>query len=83
MFGVGDPRATALFSGFVQGFTELRGVGSSFWTLRVWTLGGEVDVVVAPELITPALQVDAVIHGDFWLSGHILPNDVETSLERS
>jgi hypothetical protein len=68
------PSAMAAFSGHVLDTRELTNgwTGSTFLWARVRTLGGEIDVVADPEIVTGSAAVGGVVQGEFWLSGQLL-----------
>jgi len=43
-----------------------------FYWLLVQTLGGEIDVLIAPSLIKSTPVVGGIIQGQFWLSGRLI-----------
>jgi hypothetical protein len=45
--------------------------GDAFWWARVRTLGGEIEVVADPVLLTGPVTPGAVVQGSFWLSGRL------------
>lgn len=68
------PQAYAIFSGYVLQTARLTNpaTGGTFYWAHVRTLGGEVDVVADPEVISGELTKDGIIQGTFWLSGRII-----------
>ena len=67
------PRAEAIFAGHVRE-SELRTnavTGAAFRWARVHSYGGELDVVMDPELVSGDIPAGAVLHGSFWLSGRL------------
>jgi head-tail adaptor len=63
----------ALFTGRVLDTGELTNgwSGATFLWARVRTLGGEVDVVADPEIVTGDATVGGVAQGEFWMSGRL------------
>ncbi|HEY9786339.1 MAG TPA: hypothetical protein V6D17_13110 [Candidatus Obscuribacterales bacterium] len=43
-----------------------------FWWILVETLGGDVDVVVALDLLNKPPRKGGIVYGDFWLSGRLI-----------
>jgi hypothetical protein len=76
LFVTGDepePAAEAFFTGTVL---AARGrmnetTGDAFWWARVRTLGGEIEIVADPVLLTGPVTPGAVVQGSFWLSGRL------------
>jgi hypothetical protein len=67
------PLAFAVFTGEIKEF-ELKTnelTGEKFYWFLVDTLGGEVDVVADPKLVTLEPNVGGYLNGQFWLSGRI------------
>jgi len=68
------PEAYAIFAGHIleveSRTNELR--GRSFWWVLVETLGGVLDVVIDPGLLSTSPKVGGVLYGSFWLSGRIV-----------
>lgn len=79
LFAVGagettPPRALAIFSGHAVD-ASLRtnsATGGLFYTARVRTHGGELDVVADPEVVIGGLARGVVVSGSFWLSGRVV-----------
>jgi hypothetical protein len=73
------PRPIGLFAGEIKDF-ELKTNSISkvnFYWFLVETLGGEVDVVADPKLITTEPKIGGIISGQFWLSGKlIIPTEI-------
>jgi hypothetical protein len=68
-----EPAAEAFFTGTVL---AARGrmnetTGDPFWWARVRTLGGEIEVVANPVLLSGPVSAGAVVQGSFWLSGRL------------
>lgn len=68
------PKAYATFAGHVLSTSLLTNpaAGAEFHWARVRTLGGEVDVVVDPEVLTGRLVDGGIVRGSYWLSGRLL-----------
>lgn len=67
------PLAFGVFTGEIREF-ELKTnkmTGENFYWFLVDTLGGEIDVVADPKLITIEPSVGGYLSGQFWLSGKI------------
>ena len=65
------PPAEATFTGVVRETCPIRNPITGreiFWALTD-TLGGSVDIVADPALVTAPITVGGVISGSFWLSG--------------
>jgi hypothetical protein len=81
LFVTGDepePAAEAFLTGTV---VAARGrmnetTGDAFWWARVRTLGGELEIVADPVLLSGPVAAGAVVQGSFWLSGR-LPQPAE------
>lgn len=68
---VEPPRPIGIFAGEIKEF-ELktnRLSGEKFYWFLVETLGGEVDIVADPKLITTEPKTGGIVSGQFWLSG--------------
>jgi hypothetical protein len=68
------PRPIGIFSGEIKEFglkTNSISKENFYWFL-VETLGGEVDVVADPKLITIEPKIGGIISGQFWLSGRLI-----------
>ncbi len=73
------PEAYALLCGLVEQSgekTNSLGKGTFYWA-QVRTLGGQVDVVIDPEVGKSLPPVGGILKGAFWLSGRILSFGVE------
>ncbi len=71
---IDPPRPIGIFAGEIKEF-KLRTnkvSGVKFYSFLVETLGGEVDVVADPKLITQEPKIGGIVSGQFWLSGKIL-----------
>ena len=76
LFVTGDdpePAAEAFLTGTVL---AARGrlnetTGDPFWWARVRTLGGEIEIVADPLLLSGPVAAGAVVQGSFWLSGRL------------
>ena len=68
-----SPEAIAFFTGRILNAALRRNphTGRPFYWLRVKTLGGEVDVVADPELVSATPVSGGVVQGTFWLSGRL------------
>jgi hypothetical protein len=67
------PRPIGIFAGEIKEFelkTNQISKENFYWFL-VETLGGEVDVVADPKLITTEPKIGGIVSGQFWLSGRI------------
>ena len=69
------PTAMGVLSGRIISTEQLKNPFTNlpFHWAKVETFGGEVDMVVAPELVTTDLTVGGIVQGTFWLSGRIQP----------
>jgi hypothetical protein len=69
-----SPQAEAMFTGYVLQTTRLTNptTGGTFYWAHVRTLGGEIDVVVDPEVLNGKLTQGGIIQGAFWLSGRVM-----------
>jgi hypothetical protein len=67
--------AYGMFAGRIREWKKIRNThsGVDFYCFAVQTLGGEIDVVAAPELVTELPVEGGIISGTFWLSGILLP----------
>lgn len=67
------PESTAALSGHVLDFREITNPihNKNFWSIRVKTYGGILDVVADPRVLEGAPALGGVVHGLFWLSGRI------------
>ena len=68
------PQAHAMFTGRVlQASVVTNAITSAlFYTAKVHTLGGDVDVVMDPELVDGPPTKGGILTGSFWLSGRLL-----------
>lgn len=66
--------ASGMFSGVIEQVEERQNslTEQRFYWLLVETLGGQVDVVADTQFFTNPPSIGEVIHGQFWLSAHIL-----------
>ncbi|HEX8733742.1 MAG TPA: hypothetical protein VF721_00330 [Pyrinomonadaceae bacterium] len=72
------PLAFGVFTGEIKEF-ELKTnqlTGEKFYWFLVETLGGEIDVVADPKLVTVEPNIGGYLHGQFWLSGRLI-NEAE------
>jgi hypothetical protein len=78
------PSAHAIFSGHVLAARLMRNglTGRSFHHLHVRTLGGEVDVVAAENMIAKPIAPGHIVTGKFWLSGVIVDPVAATTPKR-
>jgi hypothetical protein len=68
------PGSFGLLSGYIKEW-ELKLNSKSnnkFYWLLLDTLGGEIDIVADPKLLTKEPQKGNILHGQFWLSGQLL-----------
>jgi hypothetical protein len=74
--GDNPPSAMAILTGRVLDTRELTNgwSGATFRWARVRTLGGELDVVADPEIVTGEATVGGVVQGEFWISGRLPPS---------
>jgi hypothetical protein len=67
------PLAFGVFTGEIREFdlktNEL--TGEKFYWFLVDTLGGEIDVVADPKLVTVEPNIGGYLNGQFWLSGRL------------
>lgn len=71
------PEAYAVFTGRILE-TERRQnpvSGEPFYWAMVKTLGGRIDVVASPELVTTPIVKGGILSGSFWLSGRIVSRE--------
>jgi hypothetical protein len=70
------PRPIGMFTGEIKAFELKRNerTKANFYWFLVETLGGEVDVVADPKLITGEPQIGGIVSGQFWLSGRLIEN---------
>lgn len=68
------PRPIGIFAGEIKEFELKQNELSNekFYWFLVETLGGEVDVVADPKLISVEPKVGGIVSGQFWLSGKVL-----------
>jgi hypothetical protein len=68
------PVAEAVFTGRILAAERRTNslTGASFHALRVKTLGGIIDMVVDPQLVSSPLVIGGVIFSSAWLSGRLL-----------
>ena len=69
-----SPGALGVFTGTIVECEKRKNhlTGHTFHWLLVETLGGEVDVVVYPDLLDREPQINGVVQGHFWLSGRLV-----------
>jgi hypothetical protein len=69
-----SPQAEAMFTGQVLQTTCLTNptTGGTFYWAHVRTLGGEIDIVVDPEVLNGELIQGGIVQGTFWLSGRVM-----------
>jgi hypothetical protein len=68
------PRPIGMFAGEIKKF-ELKIntlSGEKFYWFLVETLGGEIDVVADPKLVTSEPKIGGIVSGQFWLSGRLI-----------
>jgi hypothetical protein len=68
------PVPIGVFTGEIKEF-ELKTnelTGEKFYWFLVDTLGGEIDVVADPKLVTSEPNVGGYLNGQFWLSGRLV-----------
>lgn len=72
------PRAEAIFTGIIEEFKRIvnQDTGCEFYWMKVNTLGGDIDVVVDPEMLNGNLEVNGIVQGAFWISGKIVTEPV-------
>lgn len=70
------PQAYAIFTGHILDTKEIINpyTNNRFNWARIKTLGGEIDIVVDPEVLQGSLIIGGVVSGSFWLSGKIIGN---------
>ncbi len=66
--------AMALFTGYVL---ETKIIRNSYTNIqihwaRIKTLGGELDIIVDPEILNGEIVVNGIVSGTFWLTGRII-----------
>lgn len=69
-----QPRPVGMLAGEIKEF-ELKTnqiTKAKFYWFLVETLGGEVDVVADPKLITIEPNTGGIVNGQFWLSGRLI-----------
>ena len=68
------PAAHALFTGTISAWAQKQNglTGQPFYWFVVETLGGSVDVVADPTLVTQEPVVGGLLEGAFWLTGTLL-----------
>lgn len=68
------PESKAALSGHILSFCEITNpiYGKNFWSIRVRTYGGILDVVADPRILEGSPAIGGVVYGLFWLSGRIL-----------
>lgn len=66
-------RPIGIFTGEIKEFDRRTNQlsGQDFYRLLIETLGGEIDVVADPKLITEEPKIGGIVSGQFWLSGKI------------
>jgi hypothetical protein len=67
-------RAEAIFTGYILDMSIITNPSteSEFVWVRVRTLGGEIEVVADPGVLSGSLPVGGIVSGSFWLSGRVL-----------
>lgn len=72
--GQSAPEAYALFNGIVKEWAKKTNKisGQPFYWILTETLGGEIDVLVDPKLISKEPQKGWILSGQFWLSARVL-----------
>lgn len=67
------PDSTAIFGGRVLSVKKIKNshTDKPFYYAKVQTLGGEIDIVADPELVTEEITDESIISGSFWLTGQI------------
>ncbi|MDQ6650767.1 MAG: hypothetical protein M3Z02_11740 [Actinomycetota bacterium] len=78
-----DPRAEILMNGRVGAALPRRNghTGRTFWHAAVRTLGGDLDVVAAPEQVPDGLALGNIVSGSFWVVGRLVTSrDVAAEL---
>jgi len=70
-----EPRAEILMNGRVGAAVPRRNkhTGRTFWHAAVRTLGGDIDVVAAPEQAPAGLALGNIVSGSFWVVGRLVP----------
>ncbi|MGG5372407.1 hypothetical protein [Enterococcus sp. AZ196] len=68
------PDSTAIFGGRVLTVKKIKNSHTAefFYYAKVKTLGGEIDVVMDPELVTEEITDQSILSGSFWLTGQLL-----------
>ncbi len=68
------PQAHAIFTGRVldTALVTNPATGREFCWAHVRTIGGELDMVADPDLLTGYLTKGGIVSGTFWLSGRLL-----------
>jgi len=69
-----NPSSTAAFSGHILDQRTLVNTvhNRKFWSLRIRTYGGIMDIVADPEILVGKPVDGGVVHGSFWLSGMLI-----------
>lgn len=67
------PESKAALSGHILDFREITNPihNKAFWSMRVQTYGGILDIVADPRVLEGVPVLGGVVHGSFWLSGRI------------
>lgn len=79
------PLPFAIFAGTIKEFELKKNslTQEEFWWFSVETLGGEIDVVADMNLVRETPKQEAILRGQFWLSGRIInPPDYKTLQRR-
>lgn len=68
------PQAYSIFTGHIIDTKKLSNPITNyfFYWAKVKTLGGEIDIVVDPEILHEDLIVGGVVSGTYWISGKII-----------
>ena len=71
-----QPEAKAIFNGRVIETIELINpeTNINFIWAKVKTLGGEIDVIIDPTILSGKVIKGAIVSGLFWISGRIISN---------
>jgi hypothetical protein len=69
-----SPQAYAIFTGHILDTKEIINpyTNNRFLWARVKTLGGEIDIVIDPEILEGNLTIGGIVSGSYWLSGKII-----------
>jgi hypothetical protein len=68
------PQAYSIFTGHILDSKEFTNPFTNciFYWAKVKTLGGEIDIVIDPEILIGDLIVGGVVSGTYWLTGRII-----------